>query len=92
MGGGRRTPPVTGHVDLSMTRLVLEALRAAGAPSSDPALEKARIYVERCQNADGGFHFTTTEYDTNKAGHDGKRVSVGREKRTMLWANPCYCY
>jgi hypothetical protein len=73
MGGERRIPPATGHVDLSMTRMVLEALRIAGVPSSDPVFEKARVYVERCQNPDGGFHFTTTEYDTNKAGHDGRR-------------------
>src|SRR5262249_51197207 len=72
MGGDRRTPPATGHVDLSITRLVLEALRSAGVPSLDPAFEKARVYVERCQNPGGGFHFTTTEYDTNKAGHDGR--------------------
>jgi len=75
MGGERRTPPGTGHVDLSMTRHVMEALRAAGVPASDAALQCARVYVERCQNrdTDGGFFFTTTEFDTNKAGHDGKR-------------------
>jgi hypothetical protein len=73
MGGGRRTPPDTGHVDLSMTRYVIEALRAAGVAASDPALERARIFIERCQNPDGGFFFTTTEFDTNKAGHDGKQ-------------------
>jgi hypothetical protein len=81
MGGERRTPPDTGHVDLSMTRYVLEALRAAGVPSSDRIFEQARVFVERCQNfdpkqpsdADGGFFFSTTEFDTNKAGHDGKR-------------------
>ena len=75
MGGERRTPPGTGHVDLSMTRYVLEALRAAGAPGSDPAFGSARIFLDRCQNldADGGFFFTTTEFDTNKAGHDGRR-------------------
>jgi Prenyltransferase and squalene oxidase repeat len=80
MGGGRRTPPDTGHVDLSMTRYVLEALRAAGVPASDRMFEQARVFVERCQNfdpkhpdeADGGFFFSTTEFDTNKAGHDGK--------------------
>src|SRR5690242_2140984 len=32
MGGVPRTPPNTGHVDLSMTRHVLEALRAAKVP------------------------------------------------------------
>jgi Prenyltransferase and squalene oxidase repeat len=78
MGGERRTKPVTGHVDLSMTRHVLDALRAAGAPDSDPVFECARVFVERCQNfdppraddGDGGFFFSTTEFDTNKAGQD----------------------
>jgi hypothetical protein len=79
MGGERRRPPDTGHVDLSMTHYVLDALRAAGAADSDPAFASARIFVERCQNfdprhpddADGGFFFSTTEFDTNKAGQDG---------------------
>jgi hypothetical protein len=79
MGGDRRTPPGTGHVDLSMTLYVLQALRAAGAADSDPAFAGARIFVERCQNfdplrpadLDGGFFFSTTEFDTNKAGQDG---------------------
>jgi hypothetical protein len=79
MGGGRRTPPDTGHVDLSMTRYVIEALRASGLAASDPVFQHARVFVERCQNfdpqhpaaADGGFFFSTTEFDTNKAGHDG---------------------
>ena len=57
MGGGRRTPPNTGHVDLSMTRYVLNALHAAGAPDSDPAFAAARIFVERCQNLDDGGFF-----------------------------------
>ena len=81
MGGDRRTPPDTGHVDLSMSRYVIEALHAAGVPQADPAFACARVFVERCQNfdpqhpdaADGGFFFSTTESDTNKAGHDGKR-------------------
>jgi Prenyltransferase and squalene oxidase repeat len=83
MGGARRTPPGTGHVDLSMTLYVLQALRAAdrgaNAAESDPALTSARVFVERCQNfdarrpsdLDGGFFFSTTEADTNKAGQDG---------------------
>jgi squalene-hopene/tetraprenyl-beta-curcumene cyclase len=79
MGGERRTPPDTGHVDLSMTRYVLDALRASGATDSDPAFAAASIFVERCQNfdpqhpdkADGGFFFSTTEFDTNKAGQEG---------------------
>ncbi|HEV3196648.1 MAG TPA: prenyltransferase/squalene oxidase repeat-containing protein [Bryobacteraceae bacterium] len=84
MGGEVRTPPDTGHVDLSMTRHVLEALRAAAIPQDGPVFERACVFVERCQNLagqesgsgqrpDGGFFFTTTEFDTNKAGHDGQR-------------------
>jgi squalene-hopene/tetraprenyl-beta-curcumene cyclase len=81
MGGERRAPPDTGHVDLSMTRYVVEALRAAGSSDGDAAFECARVFVERCQNfdpqhpgdLDGGFFFSTTEFDTNKAGHDGRR-------------------
>jgi hypothetical protein len=79
MGGERHTKPVTGHVDLSMTRHVLDALRASGVQDSDKVFECARVFVERCQNfdpkradnGDGGFFFSTTEFDTNKAGHDG---------------------
>ena len=79
MGGERRTPPFTGHVDLSMTRYVLDALHAAGVPDTDPAFACARVFVERCQNfdpdhpddLDGGFFFSTTEADTNKAGQVG---------------------
>jgi len=71
MGGGRRRPPDTGHADLSMTRYVLDALHAAGIPLDDSALPVAGIFVERCQNPDGGYFFSTTEVDTNKAGQDG---------------------
>jgi hypothetical protein len=54
---------------------VIEALRDAGVPASDRIFEQARMFLGRCQNfdADGGFFFSTTEFDTNKAGHDGKR-------------------
>jgi hypothetical protein len=76
MGGVPRTPPNTGHVDLSMTRHVLEALHTAGVPLSDPVFARAQVFVERCQNAgaDGGFFFSTTEFELNKAGHDGKQL------------------
>ena len=80
MGGDRRVPPSPGHVDLSMTRHVLEALSAAGVPPADPALRKAAVYVERCHNfdparpdaRDGGFYFSTVVLDANKAGSDGE--------------------
>lgn len=73
MGGERRTPPDTGHVDLSITRHVLEALAAAGVRPSDPAFHRAAVFLDRCRSPDGGFHFSTVVLDANKAGHDGER-------------------
>jgi len=61
MGGPVRKPPYPGHVDLSMTRHVLQAL--AGTPDG-----RALKYLERCRNADGGFMFSTVVLDANKAG------------------------
>ena len=79
MGGEIRTPPNPGHVDLSMTRHVVEALAAAGAAPGDPAFQKARVFVGRCHNydpadaarGDGGFYFSTVVLDANKAGGEG---------------------
>ncbi len=77
MGGEPRRPPHPGHVDLSMTRHVVQALAETGVPSTDPALERARVFVERCQNfgagADGGFFFSTVVLGANKAGREGER-------------------
>lgn len=80
MGGQPRLPPDPGQVDLSMTRHVLEALRAARAADDDPAFVKARAFLRRCQNfdphdatADGGFFFSPVVLGANKAGHDGQR-------------------
>jgi hypothetical protein len=70
MGGPPRTPPNTGHLDLSMTRHVLEALAAAGVPAGDPAFVRADTFVERLRNPDGGFAFSTVIVDANKAGRD----------------------
>ena len=68
LGGDRRTPPYTGHIDLSMTRYALQAFHAVGVPSSDPVFQRAMVFVERCKNPDGGFFFSTIEPETNKAG------------------------
>jgi len=78
MGGPIHHPPEAGHVDLSMTRYVLEGLRAAGVPASDPAIARALVNLERSQNPDGGFYFSTVEMDINKAGdEDGRGHSYG---------------
>jgi hypothetical protein len=71
MGGEPHTPPNAGHVDLSMTRHVIEALVEAGVPIDDPALNRVRTFVERCRNAqDGGFSFSTVVEEANKAGRE----------------------
>lgn len=72
MGGVELTPPNPGHVDISMTRHVLEAFAAAGAKADDPAFQRAAVYLDRCQNPDGGFYFSTVVLDANKAGESAK--------------------
>ena len=68
--------------DLSNTTFFLEAMRAAGVSSSDPAIEKALVFVSRCQNLeskyndtefadkvnDGGFYYTPAAGGTSQAG------------------------
>ncbi len=78
MGGAIRRPPEAGHVDLSMTRFVLEALRASGVAGSDPTMRRARVFLERSQNHDGGFFFSPVTPALNKAGQNAERfVSYG---------------
>jgi hypothetical protein len=74
------TPPNAGHLDISMTRHVLQALAAAGVKPDDAALVKAAVFVERYQNydpanpndLDGGFFFSTVVLAKNKGGYEGK--------------------
>jgi squalene-hopene/tetraprenyl-beta-curcumene cyclase len=74
-GGGNSRP------DLSNTSFFIEALHDTGLPADDPALQKALVFVSRCQNLksefndlpgagkvnDGGFGYTpTTESNETK--------------------------
>jgi len=66
-GGGKSRP------DLSNTSFMMEALHESGLPADDPALQRALIFVSRCQNLksefndqpwadkvnDGGFIYTS---------------------------------
>jgi squalene-hopene/tetraprenyl-beta-curcumene cyclase len=77
--------------NLSATVFALDALRAAGRSSKNPALAKALKFVKRCQNYednsarrnaafdDGGFFFIYDDADRNKAGLAGKEDG-GRER------------
>jgi hypothetical protein len=79
MGGPIHRPPETGHVDLSMTRYVLEALQLSGVPPADAAMTRALVFLERSQNPDGGFYFSPVNPEINKAGKgsDGRFASYG---------------
>src|SRR6185503_19237934 len=68
MGGPIHRPPEAGHVDLSMTRYVLEALQLAGVSAADVAIRRALVFLERSQNPDGGFYFSPVNPEINKAG------------------------
>lgn len=75
MGGAIHRPPETGHVDLSMTRHVLEALQLSGVPASDPVMTRALVYLQRSQNTDGGFYFSPVNPEINKAGESAGRFA-----------------
>jgi squalene-hopene/tetraprenyl-beta-curcumene cyclase len=87
---GEGGPPLL-ESNLSATAFALQALRAAGCPSDDPALRAALVFVKRCQNYDddaarrdpafddGGFFFIYDDAVRNKAGVAG-RDRTGRER------------
>jgi squalene-hopene/tetraprenyl-beta-curcumene cyclase len=71
-----------GRPDLSNTHFFIEALRAAGSGPEDEAMQKALIFVSRCQNLesehnttkyaalvnDGGFYYTPAVDKADPAG------------------------
>ncbi|MGC8642490.1 MAG: prenyltransferase/squalene oxidase repeat-containing protein [Isosphaeraceae bacterium] len=77
-GGGHSRP------DLSNTAFFIESLRETGLPANDPNLQKALVFVSRCQNLrsefndqawagkvnDGGFIYTAAEGGVSVAGKD----------------------
>lgn len=83
--GGRSRP------DLSNTTFLVDALKASGAKADDPALQKALLFISRCQNlesehnttkyaskvGDGGFYYTCVGDQRNRAegGAGGDRLT-----------------
>jgi squalene-hopene/tetraprenyl-beta-curcumene cyclase len=75
--GGKNSRP-----DLSNTAFMIEALRDSGLPANDPALQRALVFVSRCQNLksefndqawaakvnDGGFVYTAANGGSSVAG------------------------
>lgn len=70
--------------DLSNTTFFVEALKEAGVKEDDPAMQKALVFISRCQNLesehnttpfatkidDGGFYYTPAAGGTSQAGND----------------------
>ena len=77
--GGSNSRP-----DLSNTAFFIEALRDTGLPADDPNLQKALVFVSRCQNLksefndqawagkvnDGGFVYTAAQGGSSMAGKE----------------------
>lgn len=79
--------------DLSNTQFFLDALKSLDVPNDDPAVQKALLFVSRCQNLesehntfpfaakvnDGGFYYTVAAGGTSQAGptEDGGLRSYG---------------
>jgi hypothetical protein len=70
--------------NLSTTLFAIGALRLGGMRADDPVAERARAFVERCQNFgdgpfdDGGFFFSPGFTDGNKAGPAGTEDGTTR--------------
>jgi len=54
--------------DLSNTMFFLEALQAGGAKSDDPAVQKALVFLSRCQNLETEFNTTAPASKVNDGG------------------------
>lgn len=63
------SPGRPGHVDLTHTRLALQALAAAGR-LDDEVRSRARVLLKLLQCDDGGFAFSPVVDAANKAGRD----------------------
>ena len=79
--------------DLSNTSFLVDALHAVGTDENDPALQKALVFISRCQNLesehnqtphaakvnDGGFYYTVAAGGQSQAGEtpDGGLRSYG---------------
>ena len=64
-------PPLI-ESNLSATVFALEALQAAGVKDVE-VYRAAEMFLKRCQNEDGGFHFIYDDPVRNKAGSEGGR-------------------
>lgn len=66
--GGQGYGSSNDRPDLSNTMFFLEALEATGAKSTDPAVQKALVFLSRCQNLESEFNTTTPASKVNDGG------------------------
>jgi len=64
-------PGEPGHVDLTHTRLALQALAATGRLTA-AVRDRAAVLLRRLQRDDGGFCFSPVVAEANKAGRDDR--------------------
>ncbi|HEY1188280.1 MAG TPA: prenyltransferase/squalene oxidase repeat-containing protein [Gemmata sp.] len=70
-GAGYDKPGTRGGPDLSNTHFMVEALLAAGVSKDDPAVQRALIYISRCQNLESERNklpFAAKADEANKGG------------------------
>jgi squalene-hopene/tetraprenyl-beta-curcumene cyclase len=82
-GGAGYGGPNKRRPDLSNTAFSIDALRSAGSPADDESIQRAIVFVSRCQNLeseynatefpaknpDGGFYYTPAEGGNSQAGN-----------------------
>ena len=81
--------------DLSNTAFFMEALRDTGLPADDPALQKALVFVSRCQNLKTEFNDQPWAGKVNDGGFvylnaGGGRGAPGQAKKSADVAVPSY--
>ena len=74
--GGNNSRP-----DLSNTAFMMEALRDTGLPADDPALQKALVFVSRCQNLKGEFNDQPWAGKVDDGGFIYTAANGGSERR-----------
>jgi squalene-hopene/tetraprenyl-beta-curcumene cyclase len=71
--------------DLSNLQMALEALHAAGTPSSDPAFQKALTFLQRCQNrSESNDLVLEVEEKRIASGNDGGAAYAPGESKAGL--------
>jgi squalene-hopene/tetraprenyl-beta-curcumene cyclase len=66
--GGADYGPSKRRPDLSNTQFLLDALKSLGAKDNDPSIQKALVFVSRCQNLESEHNTTSSAAKVNDGG------------------------